>query len=115
MSELGHPGVGGNPPAIFDGDPSKAQEFMGNFCSYCMLNPNHLNLITPFQRVVMCLTFMKGPKITDWVAKETNFMEERQASGADPNNPAAWNTFKAAFDKAFVSNGGPRPEEASPY
>jgi hypothetical protein len=77
MNELKDPGIGGNPSAIFDGDPNKAQEFMCDFHCYCMLNPNHPNLITPFQRVVMCLTFMKGPRVANWVAKETNFMEER--------------------------------------
>jgi hypothetical protein len=65
MNKLNHPGTGGNPPAIFDGDLSKAQKFMGDFHRYCMLNPNHINLITPFQRVVMCLTFIKGPKVAE--------------------------------------------------
>jgi hypothetical protein len=77
MNELDHPGTGGNPPIIFDGDLTKAQEFMGNFRRYCMLNLDHPNLTMPFQRVIMCLILMKGPKVADWVAKETNFMEER--------------------------------------
>jgi hypothetical protein len=102
MNELDHPGTGGNPPIIFDGDPTKAQEFMGNFCCYCMLNPSHLNLTTPFQRVIMCLTLIKGPKVADWVAKETNFMEEQLRRGADPNAPVAWDKFKEEFAKTFV-------------
>jgi hypothetical protein len=114
MSELNHPGLGENPPTIFDGDLSKAQEFMGDFCHYCMLNPHHLNLIMPFQSVIMCLMLMKGPKVDDWVAKEMNFMEERQANGTDPNNPAAWNSFKAVFDDMFVPCKRPKLEEVSP-
>jgi hypothetical protein len=110
MSEQDHPRVGGNPPTIFDGDPSKAQEFMGDFRCYCMLNPNHPNLIIPFQRMITCLTFMKGPEVTKWVAEETDYMEERQARGANPYNPAAWDTFKVAFEEAFLPRSNSQDE-----
>jgi hypothetical protein len=40
-------------------------------------------------------------------------MEERQANGADPNNPTAWNTFKAMFDDMFLPNGGNKFKETS--
>jgi hypothetical protein len=92
---------GGNPPSIFDGDHSRAQEFMGEFKQYWMLNPKHPNLSVPAQRVIMCLTFMRGPKVVGWVDQKTEDLQRELVGGADPDNQKHWDKFVQSFKVAF--------------
>jgi Retrotransposon gag protein len=98
-------GTSGNAPAIFDGDQTKSEEFMGEFKQYWLLNPTHPNLSVPTQRVVWCLTFMRGPKVADWVQQKTNELEAALSGGTNPNHEKVWTDFKKAFESAFADTG----------
>jgi len=58
----------GNPPMLFDGDRSKADHFITQFHMFCILNNTHAIISNPMQKVVLALTYIRGPKIDDWVS-----------------------------------------------
>ena len=47
--------LNGTPPTIFDGDQTKAQDFMREFNLYWMQNDQHPMMTTPYYRMTMCL------------------------------------------------------------
>ena len=57
----------------------------------------------PYNRIMMMLSYMKGPKIDDWVQEKATILETAVANGtADPNNEHVWNTFIEEFTDAFT-------------
>ena len=63
-------GMQGVPPSMFDGTRSKADDFMGQFRRYKLVNRSHETMKVPFDRVLAALTYMRGPLINDWVDEQ---------------------------------------------
>ena len=63
-------GMRGVPPTIFDGTRSKANDFMGQFRRFKMVNRTHEAMKVPFDRVLTALTYIRGPLINDWVDQQ---------------------------------------------
>jgi Retrotransposon gag protein len=52
---------------------------------------------------MMMLSYMKGPKIDDWVWEKATLLETAVANGtANPNDEHVWNTFLEEFTDAFT-------------
>jgi Retrotransposon gag protein len=52
---------------------------------------------------MMMLSYMKGPKIDDWVWEKATLLETVVSNGtANPNDEHMWNTFLEEFTDAFM-------------
>ena len=58
----------GHAPEIFDRDRRKTTKFVLEFDLWRMCNINAKIMMNPFQRVAVALSYIKGPRVGDWVA-----------------------------------------------
>jgi Retrotransposon gag protein len=94
--------LNGSPPQIFDGSRNKSDVFIQEFSLYQMINRNHDTMRVPYNRILMCLSYMKGPRINDWVmARATEFAEIMDAGG-NPDDEVHWDNFKRMFLSAYT-------------
>jgi len=99
----------GQPPAVFNGNRSKTNQFMTEFQLWWMINNRSESMTIPFERIALCLSFIRGPDVDNWVAEKINQL--RLAVRGDPArniNPtynetdeALWNAFGADFRQSF--------------
>src|SRR6267142_4876422 len=99
----------GQPPTIFDGERLKTNQFMTEFQLWWMINNGAEVMNNPFQRIALCLSFIRGPKVDNWVEEKINQL--RCAVLGDPANgippthhptdEALWNNFGADFRAAY--------------
>ena len=74
--------LSGKEPVIFDGDRSKAKAFLLEWAIYSMLNSEQDIMRQPFSRIMLFLTFIKGPNIQEWVSMQVSWLERRLRAGA---------------------------------
>ena len=99
-------GMRGVPPTIFDGTHSKADDFMGQFRQFKMVNRTHEAMKIPYDRVLTTLTYIRGPLINDWVDQQ----EKKLATRTDTTkrhhvletDEVLWNEFETAFLNAWT-------------
>ena len=99
-------GMRGVPPTIFDGTRSKADDFIGQFRRFKMVNRTHEAMKVPFDRVLTALTYIQGPLINDWVDQQ----EKKLATRTDTTKPnhvqetdkVLWAEFETAFLAAWT-------------
>jgi hypothetical protein len=93
----------GSPPNIFDGTRDKVDSFLQAFGLYRAINRRHITMREPYNRIMMMLSYMKGPKIDNWVWEKATLLETAVANGtANPNDEHVWNTFLKEFTDAFT-------------
>src|SRR6267142_1513999 len=99
----------GQPPTIFDGERLKTNQFMTEFQLWWMINSGAEVMNNPFQRIALCLSFIRGPKVDNWVEEKINQLQRAvlgdPANGIlpthRPTNEALWNSFGADFKAAY--------------
>ena len=74
----------GTPPTIFTGDRSKSEDFVNEFKRYVRLNRNHAVMRLPYDRVMMALSYMKGPLFNDWVKAQENATDNKVNRTTNP-------------------------------
>jgi hypothetical protein len=57
----------GSPPNVFDGMRDKVDLFLQAFGLYRAINRQHITMREPYNYIMIILSYMKGPKINDWV------------------------------------------------
>ena len=74
-----------------------------------MCNLNNEALSVPFSRVALCLSYIKGPNVDDWVSAMTDNMYEKVHGGPrgwaathQPDNKDLWNKFAQEFANTFA-------------
>jgi hypothetical protein len=93
----------GSPPNIFDGTRDKVDSFLQAFRLYRAINRRHIMMREPYNRIMMMLSYMKGPKIDDWVREKATLLESAVTNRtANPNDEHVWNTFLEEFTDAFT-------------
>ena len=98
-------GLRGREPDIFDGSRDRAPTFLRQFQIYGNLNRNHELMTTPYDRVNMALSLIRGPAVEDWVdnqLKEQELKITRPDQPLDRHDETLWHDFKAAFVRAFT-------------
>lgn len=63
-------GLKGVAPSIFSRDWSRSETFLNDFVLYQMINRNNESMKIPFYRVLMALSYIKGPLVEDWVTSQ---------------------------------------------
>ena len=99
-------GMRGVPPTIFDGTRSHADEFMGQFRRFKMVNRAHEAMKVPYDRVLTALTYMRGPLINDWIDQQEKKLDERtdktKRTHVQESDEVLWNEFETAFLAAWT-------------
>ena len=99
-------GMRGVPPTIFDGTQSKADDFMGQFRRFKMVNRNHEAMKVPYDHVLTALTYMRGPLINDWIDQQEKKLDTRvdttKRNHVQETDEVLWNEFKTAFLAAWT-------------
>ena len=111
----GPPGVAGNPinrnngtklsgkePAIFKGDCSKAEAFLLEWTIYRLLNGEQDIMRQAFSRVMLFLTFIKGPDVQEWASLQVSWLGSRIIAGAGRNEEYLYDTVMDSFNTAFT-------------
>ena len=99
-------GMRGVPPTIFDGTRSCADDFMGQFHRFKMVNRTHEAMKVPYDRVLTALTYMRGPLINDWIDQQEKKLEAQvdttKRGHVQETDEVLWNDFEAAFLTAWT-------------
>ena len=99
-------GMRGVPPTIFDGTRSRADEFMGQFRRFKMVNRTHEAMKVPYDRVLTALTYMRGPLINDWIDQQEKKLDERtdktKRNHVQESDEVLWTDFETAFLAAWT-------------
>jgi hypothetical protein len=78
---------------------------MREWSLYYLINSDADRMATPFKRVVLCLSFFKGPKVDSWVTLQIGWLQNittRQHNPIAPQDPRLWDIFEAEFQRAFM-------------
>ena len=102
----------GHPPEIFNGQQKNTQKFMKEFTLWKMCNLQNEAMTNPFQRIALALSYIKGPRVDDWVAKTSDntirkvFGDPQAIPPIAPiyadNDENLWNEFVNNFTQAFA-------------
>ena len=99
-------GMRGVPPTIFDGTRTRADDFMGQFRRFKMVNRNHEAMKVPYDRVLTALTYMRGPLINDWIDQQEKKLDARidttKRGHVQETDEILWNEFETAFLAAWT-------------
>ena len=70
-----------------------------------MINDEHVNIQSPFKRVVTTLHFIRGPNVNDWVKEQLTSLTNKVTHPMNPighGDEVLWNDFEQAFRAAFT-------------
>ena len=89
----------GNPPETFDGNRKNSLTFLRQFALWKALNHTDETFTTPYLRVALALSYIRGPSVDLWVENELKDLEHQvhPAPGIAPNytinDKALWTDF----------------------
>ena len=99
----------GSPPTTFDGDRSKADQFITQFGLFRIINDRNAVITNPKRRVALALTYIRGPKVDAWVAQQYDALLSIKASNNHArthvdtcSDEALWEDFISEFKRAFA-------------
>ena len=94
--------LSGKEPAIFNGDRSKAEAFLLEWTIYRLLNGTQGIMRQPFSRVMLFLTFIKGPDVQEWASSQVGWLGGWLLAGAGRNEEHLYDTVMDSFNTAFM-------------
>ena len=86
-------------PEIFNGDRTKAEDFIKEVKGYLHLDQDVAGFDSPMKKVQFTLTHMKGPKVANWVKTMGETIESMDP--AIDNIPKVWTQFLGTFNNQF--------------
>jgi Retrotransposon gag protein len=88
---------------MFDGTRDKVDLFLQAFGLYRAINCWHITMRELYNCIMMMLSYLKGPKIDDWVWEKVTLLETAVSNGmANLNDEHVWNTFIKEFTEVFT-------------
>jgi hypothetical protein len=99
-------GLRGKAPEVFDGDRTKSRAFISDIQIYFKINRNKFNVKNAYSRVLLALSFIKGPNVVNWVGTQIEQLEEDLINicGGDEDDEELWQEFEKKFKRAFISS-----------
>jgi hypothetical protein len=99
-------GLRGKALELFDGDRTKSKVFISDIQIYFKINRNKFEVKNAYSRVLLALSFIKGPNVVNWVGTQIEQLEEDLVNicGGDEDNEELWQEFKKKFKRAFISS-----------
>jgi hypothetical protein len=93
-------GWAGKPPKTFTGDRKTSGTFMYNFELYADINDHMRTIRVAYQKVNLCLSYMDGEKVEQWVREEKNKIHRMVTiQGYAKDDEDLWDTFKGDFEQ----------------
>ena len=89
----------GNLPSTFNGDRTRAAEFLSNMQAYFRLNIKNAQIRSPMTRVALCLSNIEGTEVEEWKRDVGNWFDRLNPLTDD--RVGVWNTFEDEFKKQF--------------
>ena len=89
----------GKLPNTFDGDQTKAEDFIEKIKGYLHLNQDVAGFNSPMKKVAFTLMHMKGPKVANWVKTMGETIED--LNPLVDNIPVVWTTFLDMFNAQY--------------
>jgi len=97
-SDHGGGGLRGKAPELFNGDRTKSKAFISDLRIYFQINQKKTEIKNTFSRVLLALSFIKGPNVVNWVETQTDLIEEElESNGKDEEDEDLWQDFLARF------------------
>ena len=92
----------GTKPENFEGDRTKAEDFMEDVKKYMRLNRQVPGFSSPMTKVAMVLTFMKGQATSGWTQAIGDWIDTLDPAVDD--QPIVWDTFIIAFEQQYLDS-----------
>ena len=97
--------LAGLPPTVFTGDRTESNKFLKEFKQWRLLNRDHNEMKQPYNRVLMALTYIKGPRVEDWQEAR---LEELTSTNLNPDDKALWTNFEQKFKDTYTNSNKKR-------
>jgi Retrotransposon gag protein/Zinc knuckle len=94
--------LSGNPPAIFDGERTHSEAFFLQFTLFRRINANHHLMVVPFDRALLALSYIQGPKVDRWMEERFEELVHLTNTGTKLTDEALWENFEQKFWTAFA-------------
>ncbi|SRR6266851_3009696 len=94
-------GLFGATPEPFNGDRDKVKGFICAFKCWWKLNKEKLVFDQPYKHVALCLSYMRGKKVDNWVDARQKEMDDNVNQGYTEDMEIHWVTFKNSFDLTY--------------
>jgi hypothetical protein len=91
----------GREPEIFDGDRAKVENFLTEWNVYWALNDQTRIMATPLERTMLFLTFIRGPKVGNWVNSQVKVVSRHIRTRGNKTDKFIWDTVMTEFANAF--------------
>jgi Retrotransposon gag protein len=91
--------LAGLSPTIFAGKRTDSDRFLKEFKQWRLLNRDHIEMKQPYNRVLMALNYIKGPKVDDW---QEGQLTDLELDNWDENDKTIWTDFKQHFKNTFT-------------
>jgi hypothetical protein len=74
-------GLRGTPPVLFNGDRLKSATFLREFDIFWNMNENNEMFTSPYLRVNLALSMIRGPIVDDWVQQQVDNLCRKVTAG----------------------------------
>jgi hypothetical protein len=91
----------GREPEIYDGDRAKVENFLTEWNVYRALNDQTRVMATPLERTMLFLTFIRGPKVGNWVNDQVKVVSRHIRQGGHKTDKFIWDTVMTEFATTF--------------
>jgi hypothetical protein len=93
----------GNPPIIFTGDRSKAEQFITQWQLYEGVNITNTLMRNPYQRAMFFLTYIQGNLVNEWVKGVNAWLRTQVTTqGWATTDERLWNGVIGAFNRQYA-------------
>jgi hypothetical protein len=93
----------GNPPIIFTGDCSKAEQFITQWQLYEGVNITNTLMHNPYQRAMFFLTYIQGNLVNEWVKGVNAWLRTQVTTqGWATTDEHLWNGVIGAFNRQYA-------------
>ena len=89
----------GQMPSVFDGDRTKADDFIEHVKSYLRVNQDVAGFNSPIKKAALTLTLIEGPQVAGWKRDMGNWLDGLDFN--QDNVPYIWEQFLEEFRTQF--------------
>jgi hypothetical protein len=91
----------GREPEIYDGERAKVENFLTEWNVYRALNDQTWVMATPLERTMLFLTFIRGPKVGNWVNDQVKTVGKYIRAGGHKTDEFIWDTVIDEFANTY--------------
>ncbi|KAH9083552.1 hypothetical protein EDB83DRAFT_27286 [Lactarius deliciosus] len=92
-------------PTTFAGNRAESEQFLREFRQFRRNNRDHASILSPYLRVGLACSFIRGPIVNDWVDIMERTLDADTTRTANPiaeTDEVLWTNFEASFKSAWT-------------